>query len=140
MPTRLTGVRWLQACLVLVAAVVGHDVLMASSGQHVGEIVAASTCESPETVGEHGDHRHNHHAPAITPVEGAPVAPPINCDEVRVVAPVKRALDEAPLEMVAIVPVATPALDLSIESTPIESDWQARDPHARRALWQVYRI
>jgi hypothetical protein len=33
-----------------------------------------------------------------------------------------------------------PALDLAIESVPIEPDWLARDPHARRALWQVYRI
>jgi hypothetical protein len=134
-PTQMTGVRWLQACLLLVMAVVGHDVLMASSGQHVPQVAVESTCEPTVPSGHHG-----HHTPEIEDSESAPVEMPADCDTVRVVAPVKRLVETGASTLVAILPTMSPVLDLAVESVPIESDWLARDPHGRRALWQVYRI
>ena len=136
----MTGVRWLPACLLLVAAVVGHDVLMASSGQHVPGIVAESTCEPAGPAAHHAHKAHAHHEPATSVVDDVSVAPSIDCDEVRVVTPSKRALETGASPVVAILPTMPPALDLAVASIPIEPDWLARDPHARRALWQVYRI
>jgi hypothetical protein len=131
----MTGVRRLQVCLVLVAAVVGHDLLMASSGQHVPQAAVESTCE-PAGPGRH----HGHHTPVTEDSESAPVGVPADCDTGRVVAPVKRLVETGASTVVAILPTMPPALDLAVASVPIDPDWLAHDPHARRALWQVYRI
>jgi hypothetical protein len=108
-------------------------------------VAAESTCEREAPAGHysahgHGRDAHRHHIPVPAGIGERPDEPPIDCDEVRVVAPVKRVVDDGSSQVVAIMPLASPAIGLAIESVPDEPDWQARDPHARRALWQVYRM
>jgi hypothetical protein len=144
-PHTLTTLHWLQFCLLLVLAVVGHDVLMAASGQHVPQVAAEATCEREAPAGHHGSHgpgHHDalrHHGPTPAGVDHEPDESSIGCDGTRVVTTVKRALDDA--GTVSVAPLHALMAPTRLAATmPFESDWLARDPHARRALWQVYRI
>lgn len=132
--------RWLHIAVLVIAAVVGHDVYMATTGHAV---VAASA-----PVADDDDrHHHQHHGThddrgSVTQAETAPEeSGSSHCEPLRVAAPANR--DGTPsfdTIQVALLPDPASSMLFASTSRDIVETPLPHPPNLDRAFFQVYRI